>query len=198
MSQDGDSSLAALVEDYVQRRRAGEALDLLQFAQRAGARSAELASLLASVDMLERARHGGPVRAGDRLGDFVVRRELGRGGMGIVFEAEHLTLQRLVALKVLDAATLGDSSRITRFHREARAAARLHHTNIVPIHGTDSAGDLHFYAMQLIDGCSLDRVIAVRRDGALTQPPEDHRSHPVNIAKRLDADPIGSAVRIAV
>src|SRR5438105_13997553 len=93
-----------------------------------------------------------------RLGEFELVRELGRGGMGVVYEAVQVPLNRRVALKVLGPG-LGLTPRaVDRFRREAEAAAKLHHTNIVPIYATGAEGGLHFYAMELIDGPSLDRV----------------------------------------
>jgi HAMP domain-containing protein len=96
---------------------------------------------------------------GRRLGDFEIVRELGRGGMGVVYEAVQTSLNRRVALKVLGSA-LGLTPRaVDRFHREAEAAAKLHHTNIVPVYATGEHDGTHFYAMELIDGPSLDRVV---------------------------------------
>src|SRR5262249_23694643 len=99
---------------------------------------------------------------GKRLGDFEVGREVGRGGMGVVFEARQVSLNRQVALKVLSG-QLGLTSRaVERFRRDAEAAARLHHTNIVPIYATGEHDGAHFYAMELIEGPSLDRVLGRR------------------------------------
>lgn len=92
------------------------------------------------------------------LGEFRVGRELGRGGMGVVYEAHQRSLNRPVALKVLAGAGLTPAA-VRRFRREAEAAARLHHTNIVPIYATGEQDGTHFYAMELIDGPSLDRVL---------------------------------------
>ena len=71
-----------------------------------------------------------------RLGDFVLGREIGRGGMGVVYEARQQSLNRLVALKVLSASVGLTPTTVQRFNREAEAAAKLHHTNIVPIYAT--------------------------------------------------------------
>ncbi|TWT94144.1 WD40 repeat domain-containing serine/threonine-protein kinase [Neorhodopirellula pilleata] len=97
------------------------------------------------------------------IGEFRIVRELGRGGMGVVYEAEQTALGRHVALKVLPPHSFQDENRVRRFEREVQAAARLHHTNIVPVFGAGRDGDLHFYAMQYIQGRGLDRVIADAR-----------------------------------
>ncbi len=94
-----------------------------------------------------------------RLGDFHVLREIGRGGMGVVYEAEQLSLGRRVALKVLPAAAAMDAKRLQRFHNEAQAAAHLHHQNIVPVHAVGQLGNMHYYAMQYIEGQTLAAII---------------------------------------
>lgn len=99
----------------------------------------------------------------ERLGDFEVLRELGRGGMGIVYEARQVSLNRKVALKVLSGGLGLTGNSVTRFKREAEAAAKLHHTNIVPIYATGEEDGTHFYAMELIEGPSLDKVIKQMR-----------------------------------
>ena len=100
-----------------------------------------------------------------RLGDFILGREIGRGGMGVVYEARQTWLNRRVALKVLSSNVGLTPKAVLRFRREAEAAAKLHHTNIVPIYATGEQGGIHFYAMELIEGPSLDQVI-----GQLRQP----------------------------
>ena len=94
-----------------------------------------------------------------RLGDYELLREVGRGGMGVVYEAQQVALGRRVALKVLLPHALLDSSWVERFRREARSAGRLHHTNIVPIHEAGEAGGLRYFAMQFIAGAGLNTVI---------------------------------------
>src|SRR6516164_6025994 len=94
-----------------------------------------------------------------RLGDFEIIREIGRGGMGVVYEARQVSLNRKVALKVLSGGLGLTPKAVQRFRREAEAAAKLHHTNIVPVYAIGEEGGAHFYAMELIDGPSLDHVI---------------------------------------
>src|SRR5215470_11808076 len=104
----------------------------------------------------------GPTQPSDaprRLGDFEIVRELGRGGMGVVYEARQLSLNRKVALKVLSGVLGLTSKAVQRFRREAEAAAKLHQTNIVPVHATGEQDGTHFYAMELIEGPSLDHVL---------------------------------------
>ena len=94
------------------------------------------------------------------LGDFRLIREVGRGGMGIVYEAEQISLNRRVALKVLPFAATMDPRHLQRFRNEAQAAACLHHPNIVPVYGVGCERGVHYYAMQFIDGQTLAQVIA--------------------------------------
>ncbi|MBI1246719.1 protein kinase [bacterium] len=94
-----------------------------------------------------------------RIGDFEILGELGRGGMGVVYRARQCSLNRLVALKVLSSALGISTKAIMRFKLEAEAAAKLHHTNIVPIYWTGEENRVPYYAMELVDGPSLDRVL---------------------------------------
>ena len=113
------------------------------------------------------------------LGDFRILREIGRGGMGVVFEAEQVSLRRRVALKVLPTASMLDPRSLQRFRNEAQAAASLHHSNIVPIHGVGCERGVHYYAMQYIDGLTIAEVIAkLRESSKLTRdPPAQPQPH---------------------
>lgn len=95
-----------------------------------------------------------------RLADYTIIRELGRGGMGVVYEAEQESLGRRVAVKVLPPSAVLDPQFLDRFRLEAQAAGRLEHPGIVPVYGTGEKDGLHYYAMQFISGYGLDRVIA--------------------------------------
>src|SRR5262249_38971568 len=95
----------------------------------------------------------------EQVGDYRILGEIGGGGMGVVYEAEQQALGRRVALKVLLRTAAGDGSTVVRFQREAKAAARMHHTNIVPVFDVGQDGEHLYYAMQLIHGQGLDSVI---------------------------------------
>src|SRR5262249_26329679 len=109
---------------------------------------------------------GAPGAALGRLGDFQLIRQIGRGGMGIVYEAQQISLGRRVALKVLPFAGALDAKQLRRFQNEAHAAGRLHHTNIVPVYYVGCERSVHFYAMQLIDGRTLADMIRELRQQA--------------------------------
>ncbi len=94
-----------------------------------------------------------------RLGDFEIVRQVGRGGMGVVYEARQISLNRPVALKVLPFAAMLDERQIARFRTEAQAAAALHHPNIVPVYAIGQERGVHFFAMQYVEGQSLDCAI---------------------------------------
>jgi len=124
-----------------------------------------------------------------RLGDFEIIRELGRGGMGIVYEARQRSLNRKVALKVLSSGLGMTAKAVIRFRREAETAAKLHHTNIVPIHATGEEDGVHYYAMELVDGPSLNFVIRHMRD---------HRRSAEPKAQTPSTPPSGSDSTVAV
>ena len=110
------------------------------------------------------------------LGDFEILQEIGRGGMGIVYEARQISLDRRVAVKVLPFAALLDHRRLTRFQNEARAAAMLKHPNIVSVFYVGAERGVHFYAMELIEGRTLADVIHVRNSQS-SKEPERSSSH---------------------
>ncbi len=117
---------------------------------------------LSSVFRKQRTTHK-PQPIGSAVGDYRLLRELGRGGMGIVYEAEQISLGRRVALKILPFAALLSQDQLQRFNTEATAAARLHHSSIVQVYAVGCERGIHFYSMQLIEGPSLAEVIAEMR-----------------------------------
>ncbi|MEQ1631365.1 MAG: serine/threonine-protein kinase [Planctomycetota bacterium] len=165
--------LDLLAEQFLQRVRKGESITPEQFAALHPDHGAELRDLLDTLLLLEGAKRDRESSATggrrlqlpklERLGDYRIVREVGRGGMGVVFEAVQESLDRRVALKVLPQASLLSGNQLERFRREAQFAARLHHTHIVPVFDSGEADGLHFYAMQFIDGRSLDLVVKALR-----------------------------------
>src|SRR4029077_15335013 len=93
------------------------------------------------------------------LGDYRIVREVGRGGMGIVYEAEQISLGRRVALKMLPYAATMDPKHLQRFRNEAKAAASLRHEHIVHVYGVGCERGIHYYAMEFIEGQTLAQLI---------------------------------------
>jgi WD40 repeat protein/serine/threonine protein kinase len=163
-------SIALLVEEMTAKLQAGEAIDVDAVLAAHPEDAEQLRRLLPALMLLaEISQSGngpaaGAARGGElgELGDFRIIREVGRGGMGVVYEAEQLSLGRRVALKVLPLAATMDPRQLQRFHNEARAAASLHHEHIVPIHAVGCERAVHFYAMQFIEGHSLAELMAAR------------------------------------
>ncbi len=173
MSESGleRDAIEELTEEFLERRREGEDLSIDAFATEhpgAAERIRELFPVLLlmeglgsdqteAIDQTESAPESKcPI---ERLGDYRILREIGRGGMGVVYEAEQESLGRRVALKVLPKAHLASAEGLARFKREAQAAARLLHTNIVPVFGVGHQDGIHYYVMQYIDGRGLDGVL---------------------------------------
>ncbi|WP_182867176.1 serine/threonine-protein kinase [Stieleria mannarensis] len=100
------------------------------------------------------------------LGDYHIIREIGRGAMGVVYEAEQQSLQRRVAVKVFPRQTLQEARKLERFARESKMAARLHHNNIVPVFGVGHHSGLHYFVMQRIKGVGLDEIIQRAKTGS--------------------------------
>ena len=159
---DPDSLTAKLVnvlDQYMEDLESGCAPSREQLLADHPQLASQLDACLAGVEFIHGAGgsgHGTP----KQLGDFLIRREIGRGGMGAVYEAQQISLGRKVALKVLQFGSVADSEAIDRFQREAETVAYLHHTNIVPIYSVGSEAGVNYYAMQFIEGSSLDRVAA--------------------------------------
>ena len=178
--------LDRLAEEFAARFRRGERPALKEYTDRYPELAEEIRELFPAMVQVEQAEGGrqgqdvdqtGDARTANpplsQIGDYRILREIGRGGMGVVYEAEQISLGRRVALKVLPRQVSGDRMIQERFRREARAAARLHHTNIVPVYEVGQDGDVRFYAMQFIQGQGLDLIITELRqlrDRARSEP----------------------------
>ena len=165
-----------LVDSFASRHRAGDRPSIDEYTARHPALADKLRELLPAVALLERhaaspsgdsprfAESNSSTSPPREIGDFTILREVGRGGMGIVYEAMQKSLGRHVALKVLSLPTFLNPKHLERFRFEARAAARLQHRHIVPIFGIGEIDGLHYYAMQFIYGQSLHEVLCAGRE----------------------------------
>lgn len=173
-------SLERIADEFLTRLRSGHHPSIQEYTSSHPHLAEEIMELfptLASLEQLgENTAGGAPVvdfKAPEKLGDYRIIREIGRGGMGVVYEAEHETMRRRVALKTLPVSKSKENY-TKRFLREARAAGQLHHTNIVPVFEVGVSGGIHFYAMQFIHGQNLDVVLdELRRlEGVVNQTPQ--------------------------
>jgi len=172
-----DSELAHALESYLADLEAGRRPDPRQLIDRHPAVAERLRACLASLQFVSQAAlevsgdgRQPAVYAGDApgagvLGDFRLVREVGRGGMGVVYEAQQVSLARRVALKILPFAAVVDPRQVARFKNEAQAAAQLDHPHIVDVIAIGFERGVHYFAMRYIDGLTLAQVIGRLRGG---------------------------------
>ncbi len=171
-STSGPDLFNILADEFAERHRRGERPPLSEYIEKYPELAEQIQELFPAMVAIEQLGCGPGQASGptgprsetnwpipERLGDYRILREIARGGMGIVYEAVQESLGRHVALKVLPQYRLHDSNQLERFQREARAAAMLHHTNIVPVFGVGEDNGVHHYAMQYIEGQGLDAVL---------------------------------------
>ncbi len=171
MGDDPSSELIdQLAEEFIDRQRNGEHPTISEYERKHPQLAEEIRELFPIVCAMEELKQSRdravdvrlPAHLGriKQLGEFVIIRELGRGGMGVVFEARQESLNRSIALKVLPEQSLFNDDAVKRFQREAHIAARLAHPHIVPIYSIGQAEGCHFIAMQRIRGVGWDRLVA--------------------------------------
>ncbi len=182
--------LEILADDFLERRRRGESPKVHEYIEKHPDLADQIRDLFPTLQLMDEVAPGTvDLKAGsgstvsdsglkrlERVGDYRILKEIGRGAMGVVYEAEQESLGRRVALKVLPRQLSSDERALGRFRREARAAARLHHTNIVPVFEVGQDGETLFYAMQYIQGQSLDKVLTELRrirNGSHTEVADD-------------------------
>ena len=157
-----------LAEEFLERCRQGEHPALSEYTERHVEHAEEIRELFPflmelegiaaeEADVAATMQSAGDAPHPPQIGDYRIIREVGRGGMGVVYEAQQESLARRVALKILPTHATNDEVALERFRREARAAAKLHHTNIVPVFDVGQAGPTCFYALQLIPGAAFAR-----------------------------------------
>ena len=195
-SNDARNPVELLAEEFLDRKRRGEHPTMAEYVERHPDFADEIRDLFPALVMMEDLGESSGGTTGSlaadngtavgvrlqRLGDYRILREIGRGGMGVVYEAEQESLGRRVALKVLSTGSLLDPKQVRRFEREAKAAARLHHTNIVPVFGVGHQDGHHYFVMQLIAGLGLDVVLDDLR--RLRGPSPRRVRSPVEVRRR--------------
>jgi len=181
-SDETQQSIAVHLDNYALRLEAGdesgaEALlrDFPELERNWGEHLQMLRALSRSSRQASQTNPKHSVAGGGVLGDYQLNREIGRGGMGIVYEATQISLRRSVALKVLPFAAVLDQQQVARFRNEAQAAASLHHPHIVPVFAVGCERGVHYYSMQLIDGRTMEEVFRELRAG----PSRSHYDQPV-------------------
>ena len=163
-----DALLGEVAGEFFERMTNGERPDIEQYVTRYPQLAEQIRSAFPALQLVGDSRAESPghhcgdvdVTRSQTLGDFRMLGELGRGGMGVVYEAEQLSMGRRVALKVLPFAALAQEKSLQRFRNEVRAAGALNHPNIVQIHSVGEERGVHFFAMQLIRGQTMADVIA--------------------------------------
>ena len=158
-----DSLVAQLADEFTERQKQGEQPDVEEYAARHPEHAAVIRNVLASLQLIRMPADGSEEADSDALpgtlGDFRLIREIGRGGMGVVYEAEQISLGRRVALKVLPFAATMDPRQLQRFQNEARAAASLEHPHIVPVYGVGYERGVHYYAIKRFDVMGLSEGV---------------------------------------
>jgi len=172
-----------LAAEFIARRRRGEDPSVDEYIVEHPDLAEEIAELFPTIAALEKVKIekgrsvGGRVSLGgsriERLGSFRVIREIGRGGMGIIYEAEEESSGRRVAIKVLPKRLLPEPKYLRWFQRETRIAASLHHPNIVPLFEVGQQDGFHYYVMQYVEGVSLDRILESTKRGEFIAGKED-------------------------
>lgn len=202
-----DPRILTVAREYLERLEAGETPHVQDYLNRHPDLADALEACLAGLDLVHRSvrqdqsrpatTSSQPPLLPESLGDFRIIRELGRGGMGVVYEAIQTSLGRRVALKVLPFTATLQPRQLQRFLTEAQAAAHLHHPNIVPVFAVGSDRGVHYYAMQLIEGMSLAELLTrLRRDAGWTEPGHPHsssRSSSSNVHSKLPGPNLSSA-----
>ena len=150
----GDVSLEAILDEYLQELAEGRSPDQQSYLDKYPDLAEALRGVFKTLDFVEATSSticSSHLEEGRQLGDYRIVREKGRGGMGVVYEAIQVPLDRRVALKVLPAGALLSETAAERFSREAALAGRLHHTNIVPLYAVGEDQGISFFAMQFTE-----------------------------------------------
>ncbi len=180
-SDDRDQQLLRIADEMIDQLRVGQLVDSHALLAAYPQYYTQIKEMLATIELIANVSrsvvkvndsdtHDRPcgVESGalGELGDFLLVREIGRGGMGVVYEAIQRSLSRRVALKILPFAAMLDPRHLIRFRNEAQAAAVLEHPHIVPVYGIGCERGVHYYAMRMIEGSTLGTIIDDLRHNA--------------------------------
>ena len=191
-----DTLMDRLADEFVRRYRNGERPTVAEYLKRYPDLVDRIRDLFPGLVMLEELAKSDTcvprysllsgIKQPDVLGDYRILQEAGRGGMGIVYEAEQISLGRHVALKILPFQLSSDTAAVQRFQREARAAAHLQHPNIIQVYDVGQEDSVWYYAMQFVHGQSLHEVMReVRRLMDKDQGPADQSTQLTDLAVSL-------------
>lgn len=209
LSEDSSAArdpLEALAAEFAERLRVGDRVSVEHYASQHPHLAEQIRDLFPTIVVMEemnakrRAESGQKSGMPERLGDYRILSEIARGGMGIVYEAEQVSLGRRVAVKVLPPHALRRTTDVLRFEREAQTAASLHHSNIVPVFGVGQENGQRYIVMQLIRGVGLDEILSeIKRvvvDGAAGFEASDPASR-LSTAKRSAAGLLESDLKLS-
>lgn len=190
--------LENVIAEFTSALRAGQNPSIQKYQKQYPQLAEDIADMLSSIAMIEQLKSASDTTTGNRrllddvsqlkqIGPYKILREVGRGGMGIVFAAIHEGLGRQVAIKVLPTPLVDGEKHVQRFHREAQSAARLHHTNIVSVFGAGEGTGFHYYVMDYVDGEPLNRVIERLRSLSAGGAPFSESSSMIEYDREGDA-----------
>jgi tetratricopeptide (TPR) repeat protein len=172
-----EDELEGVLDQYMEELAAGRKPSQEEYLRAHPQIAEALVGVFKTLDFVEAAGkslNAAKLEAGQKLGEFRIIREIGRGGMGVVYEAVQTSLGRRVALKVLPASVTLSENALERFLREAHTSGRLHHTNIVPVYAVGEECGINYYAMQLIEGRSLAHFLKTAREEQGKKPDREH------------------------
>jgi serine/threonine protein kinase len=201
--------LEALAEEFAERKRQGDSVSIDDYVRQHPELADDIRELFPVVAMLDSVgakpiRQSLPVKddfaeigPGTRIGDYQLIRSIGQGGMGVVYQAQHIVLGSAVAIKLLPSAA-GRPKLRERFQREATAAAKMHHPNIVRVFDFGSYGETLYYVMALVEGLGLNDILESKAKPSGDSTLVDHQTRPANELPNASHEPTLTRVFAAI